>query len=135
MNRPLGRQRSCTPTDASHRLDDAWRFLEAAELLSEPGNGDVEATNAILSAIASADALCCLALGRRSADGNHRAAIGLIGEVDPKLANHLRRALDHKQQAGYESRDLSDADAITCTDQARKLYVAAREALLRSGAQ
>lgn len=135
MNRPKGRDKACTVTDAKARLDDARRFLQAAELLTEPGNGDVVATNAIHSAIASADTLCCLALGRRSNDSNHRAAVQLLHEVDPRLANQLRRALDHKQQAGYESRDLSDSDAATCVEQARKLHTAAQEALLRSGSQ
>lgn len=88
---------------------------------------------AILSAIAAADVLCCLALGERSNDGNHAAAIQLLGRVNPKLATSLRRALDHKQQAGYESRDLSDTDAATCLDQARKLHAAAQEAFLRAG--
>jgi hypothetical protein len=103
-------------------------------MLTEPGNGDVVASNAILSAIASADALCCLALGERSDDGNHSTAIALLSRVDKKLAMSLRRALDHKQQTGYESRDLSDTDAATCVEQARKLHAAATTALLRSGA-
>jgi hypothetical protein len=133
VNRPKGRKTPCTIIDARARLDDARRFLEAAEVLTEPGNGDVVATNAIHSAIASADVICCLALGRRSDDGNHRAAVALLTEVDAKLANQLRRALDHKQQAGYESRDLSDTDAATCVDQARKLHATAQTAVLRAG--
>jgi hypothetical protein len=68
MNRPKGRDKACNATDARARLDDARRFLEAAEKLTEPGNGDVVATNAIHSAISSADVLCCVALGRRSDD-------------------------------------------------------------------
>jgi uncharacterized protein (UPF0332 family) len=133
MNRPKGRDNACNSADARARLDDARRFLEAAEKLTEPGNGDVVATNAIHSAIASADALCCVALGRRSDDGSHTAAVGLLTQVDKSLAAKLRRALDHKQQAGYESRDLSDADAATCVTQAQKLYSAAQDAVLKSG--
>ena len=135
MTRPAGRTKPCTGVDARARFDDARRFLQAAELLTEPGNGDVVATNAILSAIASAGVLCCLALGRRSDDGNHHAAVALLAQVDSALSTQLRRALDHKQQAGYESRDLSDSDAATCVEQARKLHTAAQIALLRSGVQ
>lgn len=97
MNRPKGRAQSCTAADARARLDDARRFLAAATVLIEPGNGDVVATNAIHSAIASSDVLCCLALGSKSDDGNHRAAVALLGRVDVAASNHLRRALDHKQ--------------------------------------
>lgn len=132
MTRPAGRTKSCQARDARARLDDARRFLAAADREVEPGNGDVVASLAILSAIAAADVLCCLALGERSNDGNHAAAIKLLRGVDPKLATSLRRALDRKQQAGYETGDLSDTDAATCLEQARKLYAAAQEAILRA---
>jgi uncharacterized protein (UPF0332 family) len=130
MTRRAGSSTPCTIADARLRLDDARRFLEAAQVLNEPGNGDVVATNAIHSAIAAADVLCCLRLAQRSNDGNHAAAIKLLQQIDPQLAQKLRRALDHKQQAGYESRNLSDADASTCVEQAVKLFAAAQEALL-----
>ena len=130
MTRATGRKTACTVADARARFDDAQRFLRAAELLTEPGNGDVAATNAIHSAIAAADVLCCLHLGHRSNDGNHNAAVQLLKEINPRFAQQLRRALDHKQHAGYESRSLSDADAATCVDQATKLLEAAQKALL-----
>lgn len=60
------------------RLHDAEDFLEAAEHAHYP---DVIATNAIHSAIASADALCCFALRERSADGSHLAAVELLGQL------------------------------------------------------
>jgi hypothetical protein len=78
MTRPAGRIKSCQAGDARARLDDARRFLAAADREVEPGNGDVVASLAILSAIAAADVLCCLALGERSNDGNHAAAIKLL---------------------------------------------------------
>ena len=74
MSRSKGRTRECGGHDARARLRDARQFMEAAELLADAGNGDVVATNAVHAAIAAADVLCCLALGRRSADGNHDAA-------------------------------------------------------------
>ena len=128
MSRPTGRTRGCTPADVRARLKDAADFLEAAEMLSKPGKGDVVATNAIHSAIAAADVICCVHLGQRSNDGNHRAAVDLLGKVEPGFANLLRRALDRKQQAGYESRDLADSDAASCVEQARKLYAHAQNA-------
>ncbi len=93
-----------------------------------PGYGDAVATNAIHAAIAAADVICCLRLGRRSSDGNHQASVELLRQVDAQLANHLRRALNHKQQAAYESRDLSDRDAAACVEQARRPYRYAEDA-------
>ena len=53
MARPRVRTRDCDAADARSRLQDARQFLEAAELLTEPGNGDVVATNAVHAAIAA----------------------------------------------------------------------------------
>ena len=128
MSGPTGRTKQCAPADIRARLKDASDFLEAADVLSEPSKGDVVATNAIYSAIASADVICCVRLGQRSNDQNHRAAIDLLNKVNPEFANLLRRALDRKQQAGYESRNLADSDAASCVEQARKLFAHARTA-------
>lgn len=119
-----GRRAPCTVPDAKARLRDAEAFLEAAKLSK---NSDVIATNAIHAAIAAADAICCVALRERSADGNHSAAVALLGEIDKTLAAALRRALDRKNQAAYEARDIADADAQACIRQATTLIEAARE--------
>lgn len=131
MANPRGLTRECGAVDARARLTDARQFLDAAELLMVDGNGDVVATNAVHAAIAAADVLCCLALGRRSADGNHEAAVALLEQVGREHANSLRRALARKQQAGYESRDLADSEARICVDAARRLVAAASAAVER----
>ena len=89
---------------------DARQFLEAAKLLDAP---HVIATNAIHVAIAAADAITCHALGERSNDGNHVSAVDLLRKVEASLATALKRALDRKTQAGYESTDISSADAAS----------------------
>jgi hypothetical protein len=126
VSRAKGNRKPCDVQQARQRLIDARQFLEAAELLDAP---DVVATNAIHAAIAAADAITCHALGERSNDGNHAAAVDLLRRVDPKLATSLKRALDRKTQAGYESTDLSGADATTCVRWARNLLVAAEDRL------
>lgn len=131
MSRPKGRVRDCSAADARARLSDARQFLKAAELLTAAGNGDVVATNAVHAAIAAADVLCCLALGRRSADGNHESAVVLLEQVSSDHANQLRRALARKQQAAYESRDLADTEARICVEAARRLTAAATAAVER----
>jgi len=110
---------------ARQRLVDARQFLEAAKLLDAP---DVVATCAIHAAIAASDAITCHALGERSND-NHVSAVDLLRQVDAKLATALKRALDRKTQAGYESVDIGSADAASCVKWADQLLLAAEARL------
>ena len=126
MSRTKGTHKPCDIKQARQRLVDARQFLEAAELLDAP---DVVATNAIHAAIAASDAITCHALGERSSDQRHGAAVDLLRRVDTRLATSLERALDRKTQAGYESTDLSRADAASCVRWARQLVKAAESRL------
>lgn len=122
MSRSKGTRRPCNLQESRKRLIDARQFLEAAELLDAP---DVVATCAIHASIAAADAVTCHALGQRSSDGNHTSAVDLLRQVDASLSTTLKRALDRKTQAGYESADISAADAASCLRWARRLLEAA----------
>ena len=126
MSRAKGTRKSCDVQQARQRLVDARQFLEAAKLLDAP---DVVATCAIHAASAAADAITCHALGERSNDGNHLSAVDLLRQVDAKLSTALKRALDRKTQAGYESVDISAADAGSCVKWAEQLLVAAEARL------
>ena len=126
MSRAKGTRKPCDVQQARQRLVDARQFLEAAKLLDAP---DVVATCAIHAAIAASDAITCHALGERSNDGNHVAAVDLLRQVDAKLATALKRALDRKTQAGYESVDIGSADAASCVKWADHLLVAAEARL------
>lgn len=125
--RPTGRRQPCTLADARARLHDAEAFLDTAEVARD---ADVKATNAIHAAIAAADAICCFALRERSADANHAAAIDVLRTVDSRLAATLARLLSRKQQAAYETRDVSAKDAATCMRQATTVVDAARSRAL-----
>jgi hypothetical protein len=127
VSRSKGSRKPCDAQQARQRLVDARQFLEAAELLDAP---DVVATCAIHAAIAAADAITCHALGERSSDGNHVSAVDLLRQVDSKLSTSLKRALDRKTQAGYETTDISAADAASCVKWAEQL-VASAEARLQ----
>jgi hypothetical protein len=122
MSRSNGARKPCDLPQARQRLIDARQFLEAAELLEA---SDVIATCAIHAAIAAADAITCHALGERSSDGNHTSAVDLLRRVDTSLATALKRALDRKTQAAYESVDISATDATSCVRSARQLLAAA----------
>lgn len=122
MSRAKGSRSPCDIRQARQRLVDARQFLEAAELLEAP---DVVATNAIHAAIAAADAISCHALGERSGGASHGAAVDLLRQVEPSLATALKRALDRKTQAAYESNDVSATDAASCVKWARQIVAAA----------
>jgi len=127
--RASGRRQSCTTADGKARLHDAEAFLDTAETAAD---SDVKATNAIHAGIAAADAICCFALRERAGDANHAAAIDLLRTVDAQLAATLGRLLGRKQQAAYESRDISTKDAATCMRQASTLVDAARSRALKA---
>ncbi len=57
------------------------------------------------------------------------SAVDLLRLVDAKLATSLKRALDRKTQAGYESVDVSAADAASCVRWAGQLLAAAEARL------
>ena len=122
MSRSKGSRKPCDAQQSRQRLVDACQFLEAAKLLDAP---DVVATNAIHAAIAAADAITCHALGERSNDGNHVSAVDLLRKVDASLATALKRALDRKTQAGYESTDISATDAASCVRWAEQILASA----------
>ncbi len=117
----------CGTSDARSRLVDARAFLDVAEVSD---NTDVVATNAIHAAIAAADVLCCLSLAKRSSSTNHHDAVDLLHQVDASAANALRRCLDLKTRAAYESRDVSARDAATTVRHAARLIDAAEKAVL-----
>lgn len=126
MSRARGTRKPCDVQQARQRLVDARQFLEAAKLLDA---SDVVATWAIHAAIAASDAITCHALGERSNDGNHVSAVDLSRQVDAKSATALKRALDRKTQARYESVDISAADAASCVKWADQLLEAAEARL------
>jgi hypothetical protein len=80
----------------------------------------------IHAAIAAADAITCHALAERSNDGNHASAVDLLRQVDATLATTLKRSLDRKTQAAYESSDISKTDAASCVRWAKQLLTGPR---------
>jgi len=122
MSRAKAARKDCDLTQARQRLVDARQFLEAAELLDAP---DVVATNAIHAAIAAADAITCHALGERSSGASHLGAVDLLRTIDARLATALKRALDRKTQAAYESTDVTPSTAASCVKWARQLLAEA----------
>lgn len=123
-----GRTQQCSAPEARNRLDNAVKFLEVAELVSnegkDPGYASQAASLAVLSGIGAADAACCKALGRRSRSQNHHDAEDLIGQIEPggkDAANDLRRLLNLKDEAQYGFYNVSGSDVRAVLRQAGDL--------------
>ncbi|NAZ83658.1 hypothetical protein GTR02_17740 [Kineococcus sp. R8] len=124
MSARTPRTGACTPADARTRLRQARLYLEAAELIQAEDLAEaatVATGNAVLAAIASADAICCFTAGVRSRGQDHRQAIALLQEVtgDTTLARALREVPDLKVQrwalAPAGDYGLSNVTAANCT--------------------
>ncbi len=117
-----------TIDDARTRLREAEALVAAAHA-ADDDPAEMAAT-ATRGAVAAASAVCCVALRERPADGSEAAAVEMLGRIDKKLSAVLKRALDRKAQAAYESRDISVSDARMCLRQAEILLDAARDRVL-----
>ncbi|MDF2443383.1 MAG: hypothetical protein JWR01_1586 [Subtercola sp.] len=98
--------------DVSERAGTAREHLQvaqerlgyAARVEGGSAEAQVAASNAILAGIAAADAICGRALGERSNDSDHRAAVALLATVRPngiELSLQLARLLSDKSQHQY----------------------------------
>lgn len=121
----------CDQKDARLRLVHAEKFLEVAELVGDEADAKSEYANVVasllvLSGIASADAACCVAWGRRSRAQDHHDAEDLVSKIHPdgtKAALHLRRLLSLKDEAQYGVIHVSRADLRAALRHARQLLI------------
>ena len=85
-SRGASRLTACTPAQARARRNQARAFLDVADMvLTEPAartQTHVAAALAVLAAIAAADAICGLRLGRYSRGQDHDQAVTLLQTVD-----------------------------------------------------
>ena len=106
MSRARGHRKPCDLADARARHDKARQFLSLAHVAE--GDDTVRAAEAALlvdAGIASADVICCVRLGERSADGDHTAAVNLVAMVDRTSARRLQTLLSLKAAAQYGTRN------------------------------
>ena len=111
MTRGSGRTVPCDNAYATGRLEKAHAFALAAELdpLSESGpQRSVAVSNAVMAGVAASDVICCIALARRSASGDHKKAVALLSEtpgMGQDAGYHLRMLLSVKYKAQYDNRN------------------------------
>jgi hypothetical protein len=129
--RTTGRTRACSHADAEARLEVAREYQEVAELVL--GEGHVETTvatgNAVLAAIAAADAICCSLAGQMHRGPDHRAAATYLEQVtgNAALASRLRDVVDLEDQSHYGVQSVLLRRARVAVRKSRQLIEAATE--------
>lgn len=138
MTERRGRTQPCDRAQARTRLDNAQKALEVAELVAGeqeiPASRSVAAALAVLSGIASADAACCAALGRRSRGDDHREAVALLRQIVPfgdRAAKALIDLLNLKDTAQYGLIPITRRQLTTTLRRARTLLDLAADVLHR----
>jgi hypothetical protein len=114
-------------------------YLDVAEqaALAETDEGrNVAAGNAVLAAIAAADALCCLRLGRHPRGQGHQEAAGLLRTIRPdgaRLAQDLTTVLGVKDAAHHGTVCVSPTVLRSTLRTADRLVAAAETAVQNAG--
>jgi hypothetical protein len=102
--------------------------MRYAQLALDAEDYDPAAGNAVIAAIAAADAICCVQLGEHSA-GDHQAARGLLARANQEAANALGRILGVKHRAHYDHIPVNRNAATTAVRAGRTLVEHADDAL------
>lgn len=127
------RQAPCGLVEARERIEYARHQMLLAEAAAPwPTVAERKASGAaaVLAAIAASDALCCMRLGARSRDSNHRAAAAMISTIEPDgkdLARKLNAVLDAKDPMHYSSEYMSAERHRTVMRAARHLLESAED--------
>lgn len=136
-SRRTGRTQPCGRNEATARLSQARAFLDTAELVVDDeddlATANVATALAVLAGIAACDAACCAVLGERARGQDHQLATRLVSRIAPngqEMARHLKRLLDIKDGAHYGMVFVSAQKAHGALRQARRLIVAAQDAML-----
>lgn len=114
--------------EALLHLAKAREFLDAAEASRDLGLANAAASNAVISAINSKDAICLTLTGKTGKTDNHAQAIDELKRSGPsgaKLATTLSRLLNLKTRSQYASRSVSSADASKAVEWASRMYAVA----------
>lgn len=131
----MTRQAPCGRAEALPRARIARAHLDVAEQAAGRDGDEtrsVAAGNAALAAIAAADALCCLRLGRYSRGQDDQAAAALLQTVRPdgsRLAKDLGTVLAVKDAAHYGTVFLSPTRLRSVLRAATRLVEAAETAV------
>lgn len=119
--------------EARLHLGKAREFLHAAETSRDLGLDNAAASDAVISAVNSKDAICLSLGGRTGKSDNHALAVDELKKSGPagaRLATTLSRLLNLKTRSQYAARSISNADAAKAVEWATRMYTSA-EAIVR----
>lgn len=123
------------PSESTAHLRDASDFLEEAEAAYEARRFKPCASNACISTIRSADAVCVAELGEKWTGKHHGGATGLLRRTSlgDRGAELLGAATEAKNTPQYRTVETTDEEALALLEGARELHGLARAAVLRAG--
>lgn len=126
MNRPPGRTQKCSKSDAKIRLDHARLYVTVAETVLTDETSEhatIAAGNAVLAAIAAADAICCISAGSRFRGDDHIGAVDYLSKVtgDKTLGTLLRDVISLKDLGHYGLDNVVASRAKSAVRKARQL--------------
>lgn len=119
--------------EARLHLAKAREFLHAAEASRDLGLDNAAASDAVISAINTKDAICLALTGRTGKSDNHGQAVDELKRAGPAgagLATTLSRLLNLKTRSQYASRSVSTADAGRAVEWAARMHTGT-EAVIR----
>lgn len=114
--------------EARLHLAKAREFLDAAETSRDLGLDNAAASDAVISAVNSKDAICLALTGRTGKSDNHAQAVDELrrsGSVGAQLASTMSRLLNLKTRSQYASQSVSAADAGKAVEWASRLHTTA----------
>lgn len=136
----MSREAPCDVGEGRERCQHAEQQLALAEVgepWTTPAERKASGGCAVLAGIASADAICCARLGRRSRSQDHRAAADLLRRVTPEgeqLAKDLDIVLADKDAMQYGTALVTATRHLRLLRAARRLVAAARAIAARGSA-
>ena len=114
--------------EARLHLAKAREFLDTAEISRDLGLNNAAASNSVMAAINSKDAICLALTGRTGKSDNHTQSVEELrrsGPVGAELTSTLSRLLNLKTRSQYASRSVSAADAGKAVEWANRMYLTA----------
>lgn len=136
VNRRRGRTVAASRAEIPDRLAIADGYARVARAEWEgdhTASRTIAAGNAVLSAIAAADAICMSVLGVRSASTNHSDAVALVGQIDLQASKDLAILIGDKSQSHYGATEIDRGTLVRMMRSMERLLQTARSSSARAG--
>lgn len=118
--------------DAEAHLAKAQEFFDAAEIEMEWKLYNAATSSAVTSGINSKDAICLKLTGKTGKTQNHADAVKELrqaGKAGADVAPKLRRLLNSKAKAQYQTSEVAKGEAEESIERAKALLEGARSVI------